>query len=64
MSHGWRQEIVSRYPSYETDLQSLSLLLMPPLHLLQLHIQVLVRLPELNTVLLTICDLRAQADRE
>lgn len=58
MSHRCRQEIVSCYSSRETDLQSLPLLLLPLLHLLQLCVQSLGRLPELHTLLLIIPDLK------
>lgn len=50
-------------PPCETDLQSLPLLLMPLLHLLQLRIQMFGHLPEPRTLFLIILDLK-QADRK
>jgi len=58
VSHSCRQEVVSCYSSRETDLQSLPLLLMPLLHLFQLRIETLGRLPDPHTLLRTILDLR------
>lgn len=50
---------MSCYSFHETDLQSLLLLLVPLLHLLQLRIQALGHLLELHTLLLIILDLKS-----
>lgn len=55
---------MSYYSSSETDLQSLPLLLVPLLHLLQLRVQTLGRLPELRALLLIIPDLSVQTERD